>query len=236
MGEAAHRLGAVGAICGRAVSLPAIAFQTAGLRFTTAPKSAFLTGLSTCLVPFLAALVYQIRPRAPELLGVALAITGMGLMTLQGAALAMSRRRPADDRVRGGLCRAHRGAGALLGPVSFELLSPIQVAVAAVLALGTVRLGGNTAGCDGARRWLRAMLITGLLATALAFTVQSWAQQYTSATRTALIFTLEPVFAWGTSFVAGGGEPFRACHGRRGADPGRGSARGIETLECLIHP
>jgi drug/metabolite transporter (DMT)-like permease len=34
------------------------------------------------------------------------------------------------------------------------------------------------------------------LATAAAFTIQSWAQQHLPATNTALIFTLEPVFAW----------------------------------------
>jgi drug/metabolite transporter (DMT)-like permease len=43
--------------------------------------------------------------------------------------------------------------------------------------------------------------VTGIFCTALAFAVQSWAQQFTPATHTALIFTLEPVFAWITSFV-----------------------------------
>jgi drug/metabolite transporter (DMT)-like permease len=46
-----------------------------------------------------------------------------------------------------------------------------------------------------------ALLIAALLATAVAFTVQSWAQQFIPATHTALLFTLEPVFAWLTSFV-----------------------------------
>ena len=49
-----------------------------------------------------------------------------------------------------------------------------------------------------------ALVITGLLATALAFAVQSWAQLHTSPTRTALIFSLEPVFAWVTSFLLTG--------------------------------
>src|SRR5260370_32269559 len=43
--------------------------------------------------------------------------------------------------------------------------------------------------------------ITGFLSLALAFAIQAWAQQFTPATHTALIFTLEPVFAWLTSFV-----------------------------------
>jgi drug/metabolite transporter (DMT)-like permease len=45
-----------------------------------------------------------------------------------------------------------------------------------------------------------ALIIAGVLATALAFTVQSWAQQRISATRTALILALEPVFAFLTSY------------------------------------
>ena len=50
----------------------------------------------------------------------------------------------------------------------------------------------------------RFLLITGLLATALAFTTQAWAQQYTSASRAALIFALEPVVAWTTSWMMTG--------------------------------
>jgi drug/metabolite transporter (DMT)-like permease len=61
---------------------------------------------------------------------------------------------------------------------------------------------------------LYAILITGLLATAAAFTVQTWAQQYTTATRTALIYMLEPVFAWVTSYaLVGEGLSGRAAAG-----------------------
>jgi drug/metabolite transporter (DMT)-like permease len=48
------------------------------------------------------------------------------------------------------------------------------------------------------------VIITGLFATALAFTVQAWAQQYTTAARTAIIFALEPVIAWAVSFTLTG--------------------------------
>ena len=54
-------------------------------------------------------------------------------------------------------------------------------------------------------RWtlplVAAVFTTGLLATALAFSVQAWAQQFTSPTHTGLIFSMEPVFAWITSYV-----------------------------------
>ena len=48
---------------------------------------------------------------------------------------------------------------------------------------------------------IAAILITGLLGTAAAFTIQAWAQQFTPPTHTALIFLLEPVFAWITSYL-----------------------------------
>ena len=40
-----------------------------------------------------------------------------------------------------------------------------------------------------------ALLVTGIFASALAFLIQTWAQRVTTATQTALVFTLEPVFA-----------------------------------------
>ena len=48
---------------------------------------------------------------------------------------------------------------------------------------------------------IAALLVTSVLATAVAFTVQSWAQIHLPASHTALIFTLEPVFAWLTSLI-----------------------------------
>src|ERR1035441_1961114 len=65
--------------------------QTLGLQSTTAPKSAFLTGLATVMVPLLAMLVYRIRPRISEVAGVLAATVGMGLMTLEGPIGSISR-------------------------------------------------------------------------------------------------------------------------------------------------
>lgn len=56
--------------------------QTQGLRLTSAPKSAFLTGLTSVMVPLLGSVVYRIKPQVSELLGVLTATIGLGLMTL----------------------------------------------------------------------------------------------------------------------------------------------------------
>jgi drug/metabolite transporter (DMT)-like permease len=188
-------------------------FQTLGLRLTTAPKSAFITGLSTVMVPLLAALVYKIRPRVSEVAGVIVATAGLGLMTLESAIGPVGR----GDMLT--LCCAAAFAahivtlGHFSEHMSFELLSLAQVAAAAVWSLGLF-WWVETPQVLWHPMVVWAILITGLVATALAFTIQAWAQQYTTSTRTALIYTLEPLFAWLTSFVfVGEGLSGRAAAG-----------------------
>jgi drug/metabolite transporter (DMT)-like permease len=97
--------------------------------------------------------------------------------------------------------------------MGFELLSVAQVGAAAVSAL-SLFWWAETPRVQWQPAVVWAILITGLLATALAFTIQAWAQRYTTSTRTALIYTLEPVFAWVTSYVlAGEGLSGRAAVG-----------------------
>ena len=66
-------------------------FQTMGLQSTTPTKSAFITGLTTVMVPLLAALVYRNRPGFFELVGILVATVGMGLLTLEGPFGSISR-------------------------------------------------------------------------------------------------------------------------------------------------
>ena len=184
------------------------ALQTAGLRFTTPSKSAFITGLSIPMVPLLTSLVYKKRPRPAEVTGVLAATIGMGLMTLGDVHLQVN---PGDALTV--LCAAaFAGHIVALGYFSnwairrglgFESLAVCQIVSAAVFAF----LSFNWLEAPHlslSSRLLLALAITGLLATALAFTIQTWAQRYTTPTRTALIYSLEPVFAWGFSWIFGG--------------------------------
>ena len=177
--------------------------QTLGLQLTTPPKSAFLTGLSTVMVPLLAALVYQIRPQVSEVLGVLVATFGMGLMTLEGPIGSIGR----GDLLTFGCAIAFAAHIVTLGHFSeqmgYELLSVTQVGAAALSAL-SLFWWVETPHIQWQPIVLWTLVITGLLATALAFTIQAWAQQYTTSTRTALIYALEPVVAWVTSFVIAG--------------------------------
>ena len=174
-------------------------FQTLGLRLTSAPKSAFITGLTSVMVPLLAALVYRNRPQVSEVAGVLVATVGMGLMTLQGAVGSIGKGDLLTFFCAIGFAAHIVTLGHFSEHVSFELLSVGQVGAAALWSLSLFwwveppRLEWHPV-------LVYAILITGLLATALAFTLQAWAQQYTTSTRTALIYMLEPVFAWVTSF------------------------------------
>jgi drug/metabolite transporter (DMT)-like permease len=187
--------------------------QTLGLRLTSAPKSAFITGLSPVMVPLLAALVYRSRPQISEVAGLVVAAAGLVLMTLAGAAAAVN---PGDLLTF--LCAIGFAAhivvlGRFAERMSFEILSVMQVGVAAALSLALFRWA-ETPHIRWRPATIGAILVTGLLATALAFTIQAWAQRYTTATRTGLIYMLEPVFAWVTSFLlAGEGLSRRAAAG-----------------------
>lgn len=181
----------------------AYVFQTKGLELTSPPKSAFLTGLSIPMVPLLGSLVYRNRPRLFEAVGVLVASAGMAMMTLPSGRFEIGR-----GDFLSILCALAFALHIVLvshySPViGFETIAVVQVAVAAVLGMLFFRTA------EPVRFHLSvavsaAVLVTGLLATAVAFTTMAWAQQYTTATRSALIFALEPVVAWVTSYILTG--------------------------------
>ena len=96
---------------------------------------------------------------------------------------------------------------------SFEPLAVWQLGTTAALALAAFWWIEKPFFHPSPILWL-ALLISSLLSTALAFTVQAWAQQVTTATRAALIFALEPVVAWVFAFtIVGERLPVKAVFG-----------------------
>jgi len=165
------------------------------------------------MVPLLAALVYKNRPQVSEVVGVVVAIGGLWLMTLQGNIESIGRGDLLTILCAFGFAAHIVVLGHFSEFMPFEVLSVSQVIAAAAMALSlfwwaeTPRVMWRPAVVWG-------IVVTGLLATAMAFTIQSWAMQYTTATRTALIYMLEPVVAWITSFLlVGEGLSARAATG-----------------------
>lgn len=182
------------------------AFQTTGLKLTTPSKSAFLTGVSTVLVPLFLIVLWRTRVHIWRAVGILLALIGLFLMTVpagpQGWA-DFANVNAGDLLTLACACAfalqiIFLGTGTQRFP--FEQMAVLQVSVAAVLTgISAPFLERPYLHLNGTV--IAAIVITGVLGTAVAFTVQAWAQQFTPATHAALIFTLEPVFAWLTSFI-----------------------------------
>jgi drug/metabolite transporter (DMT)-like permease len=177
--------------------------QTYGLKYTSASKTGFLTGLYIPLVPLFSALIYKKIPQISELCGVGIAFAGMALMTIQTDLRDMNK----GDLLVAGCAVVYAVHILLLG--HFAGAANLGVLIVTQIATG-MGVGAATFWWAEPIRvewtgpvWV-ALLVTSLLATALAFTVQTWAQRWSSPTRTALIFSMEPVFAWATSYLLAG--------------------------------
>jgi drug/metabolite transporter (DMT)-like permease len=185
-------------------------FQTAGLAHTTAAKSGFITGLIVVIVPVLA-LIPAIAPpghRKPgplAFLGTLIAFAGLVFLTTpRGSGLAIFSGLGLGELLT--LACAFAYAGHLLTlaraapTMPARRLGTLQIGFCALTMLVTLPAGGQPH-IRFTPVVLVALAVTALLATAAAFTIQSWAQQHLPATHTALIFTTEPVFAWLFSVV-----------------------------------
>ena len=188
-------LGRSGWIAGVALGLllaAGYALQTAGLERTTVSSAGFITGLYVVFTPLLGLLLFRTRVGAAVWLGVGLSVAGLALLSGVGA----------GDSVGDLLVLAGSAAYSLqialmeryaprYDPVAFtqaEMLAAFGGFAVVAVALGQVEVP---------RGWTvwGALLVTGIFASALGFLVQTWAQRSTSATRTALVFAMEPVFA-----------------------------------------
>ncbi len=182
------------------------ALQTTGLKLTTPSKSAFLTGTSTVLVPLILVLFWKTRIHPWRVVGIALAFLGLFLMTVPAgrAGLVDFANVNRGDILSIGCAFGFALQIVFLGRATqrfpFEQIAVLQIATAAVLMAVTAPLLEHPR-FQPSNAVIATVLITGVLGTAVAFTVQAWAQQFTPATHTALIFNMEPVFAWLTSFI-----------------------------------
>jgi len=192
-------------------------FQTTGLKLTTPSKSAFLTGFSVILVPIFLALGWRRHVNRWVVLGVITALIGLYLMTVPaapgwptqagfawvGLGLNLESINRGDLLTIGcAVCFALQiiTMGRAMQRYRFEQIATLQACICAALMFLTVPVLEHPHAVWSARV-IWAILVTGLLGTAAAFSIQAWAQQFTAPTYTALIFLLEPVFAWITSYV-----------------------------------
>ncbi len=193
-----------GALAGAAL-LAGYVFQTVGLQYTDSATSAFITYLLVVIVPVLSLVVLRRRPHPVMAVGIALAVVGLVLLTDPG----------------GGGDQAGFGRGEVLTlgcAVAFAVhvlilgelasrhdpvrLTTIQVGVVGVACLGPGAVIGGGYG-DFTSRALLAAVATAVVATAIAFVLQTSGPRTVPPARAALLLLLEPVFAAVLSAVDG---------------------------------
>jgi drug/metabolite transporter (DMT)-like permease len=189
-----------GAVIGLAL-FAGYGFQTVGLQYTTASNAGFITGLSVVLTPLLGALLLAQSPGRWPLTGAWLAAVGLALLSLQ----TLEVRR--GDALVLGCAVAFAAHILLLGRYAPRLdtyrLAVVQLGTAGLLALVWAVVAGDLAAPASAEVWV-ALAITSVVASAGAFLIQTRAQRELSPTRTAVIITMEPVFAGLFGFLVAG--------------------------------
>lgn len=173
----------------------AIVFQTLGIQTTTAGKAAFITGLSTIMVPFITWLGFRKVLKKRVWLAVIISIIGMVFLLLEGEANIII----GDFLVL--LCAVLYAFFIVLNDkyvriVDVYLYSMVQLIVISVLSFGGAFLFNETFDLlsMSVPFWL-IFIYMGLAVTTGTFIFQNWSQQHQNPTQTAIIFTLEPVFA-----------------------------------------
>jgi drug/metabolite transporter (DMT)-like permease len=176
--------------------------QTLGLERTSASNAGFITGLFVVLTPLLGALVLRERPSAT--VWSAAALSALGLLLLSGAGGELSVR--GDGLVL--LCAVAFAAHLLATSQAVRGHDPaallaVQLGVCGVACLAATVAAGELEAPDGGSVW-SALVVTSLVASALGFFVQTFAQRHAPAARTALILASEPAFAGLFGFLVAG--------------------------------
>ncbi|HCB05979.1 MAG TPA: DMT family transporter [Nocardioides sp.] len=193
--EVLRRAIVVGGIYGIAQIL-----QTAGLAHTPASVSGFITGMYVVCTPLLAALLLKTRITAMTWGAVVLATAGLGVLTLNGISVGYGEALTLIAAVLYALHIVTLGAWSTARDALG--MSVVQLIVIALVCLIATAPNGVVLPDQG-RDWA-AIIYMALVAGALALLAQTWAQSQLSPTRTAIIMSMEPVFAAFFAVLLGG--------------------------------
>jgi drug/metabolite transporter (DMT)-like permease len=183
----------VAAGCGAGLLLAAAyGLQTAGLELTTVSSTGFITGLYVVLTPLLALALFRTPVPALAWAGVVLSLAGLLMLSgtpggsVLGNALVLGNAVMQSFQIV--------AIGRFAPRYDPRALTFLQMAVSAIgFTVIVVALGGFEAPPDG-KTWY-ALVVTGVFAGALGYLVATWVQSRTTASRAALVFTLEAPFA-----------------------------------------
>ncbi len=169
--------------------------QVVGLTTVSSGRAAFITGLNVILVPLMLPFLGKRVPWT-AFVAAAVALAGIGLMSLNGLKLEVS----VGDLWVLGCALTYAAYIVMVDRIAarYDSLPLAAVQVAVVCLLGLIFAAPELAGganLKGLLRFWPQVLFLGLLATALTTLLQAWAQRFVAAFQTAVVYALEPVWA-----------------------------------------
>ncbi len=173
----------------------AFATQTFGLMYTKSSIVAFITGLNVICVPFLTYLFFKDKIKLNVLIASFIAVIGLYLLTMSGTLVFEK------GEFLTLICAILFAlqiifTGKFSNQVNVFLLVLFQLITVSILALiFSLSLDSVTFNIPYNYAFFKAVIITAIFATVYAFLIQTYMQQFTTATKTAIIFTMEPVSA-----------------------------------------
>ena len=173
----------------------AYTLQTVGIKYTTATKAGFITGLSVVLVPIISHFFIKEKINRNSVIGVVLAFAGLWFLNYSSS---LSFNLGDFLVLLCAFCFAMHiiSVGLFSKKLDYVLLAITQITVVFVLSLLMALIFERPAinlSYSSDIWW--SIVITGIFATALAFYMQNRFQRYSTATKTAIIFSGEPIFA-----------------------------------------
>lgn len=174
--------------------------QTAGLAHTAASVSGFITGLYVVCTPLFAAVLLRHRIGPTTWAAVVVAVLGLGVLTLSGFSIGYGE---ALTFVGALLYALHIvGLGAWSNAREAMGMTIVQLIVITVVCFVATVPDGIVLPSTRAD-WV-SVLYMALVAGALALLLQTWAQAHLPPTRSAIIMSMEPVFAAFFAVLLGG--------------------------------
>ena len=182
----------------------AFATQTFGLAYTKSSIVAFITGLNVIVVPFLAYFIFKDYISKNVLIATVVAVIGLYLLTMSGA-LTIGKGELLTLICAFLFALQIIFTGKFSKEVNVFLLVLFQLITVAVLSLVfSLSLDDVTFNLTYDYVFFKAVLITAVFATVYAFLIQTYMQQFTTATKTAIIFAMEPVSASVFAYISVG--------------------------------
>ena len=174
--------------------------QTLGLERTGAAITGFITGLYVVLTPLIASIVLKEKITKFTWYCIAVATFGLGLLSIRGFSVGIGEMFVLASAV---LFAAHIIAlSKWSSGRDVYAMTVIQLSMCAILAGLASAIEGYSLPPDSGV-W-SVVIFTAVFATAIAFIVQTWSQAHMSATKVAVILTMEVVFAAAFASVLGG--------------------------------